>query len=70
MTRLSPNSAAVLLVLLVSCAQLGDAYISQSFFKFLKQRYGWKYANDVARYDYGPVGSFGGGQHVAGQKTK
>ncbi|KAI6242113.1 Lipase domain containing protein [Aphelenchoides fujianensis] len=68
--RLSLNAAVILVVLLVACTQLSEAFISQSFFKFLKLRYGWKYANDIARYDYGPVGSFGGGQHVAGRKTK
>ncbi|KAI6232917.1 hypothetical protein M3Y99_00978800 [Aphelenchoides fujianensis] len=61
--------AALLLVLLL-LSPAADAYISRGFFSFLKLRYGREYANDVARYDYGPIGSFGGGLHVAGQKTQ
>ncbi|KAI6172606.1 Protein kinase [Aphelenchoides besseyi] len=47
----------VFLVLLVNLPQ-SEGYISHGFYNFLKLRFGKKYANDVARYDYGPLGSF------------
>ncbi|KAI6172412.1 RBR-type E3 ubiquitin transferase [Aphelenchoides besseyi] len=57
-------------LVLFFCLDDIDGSISSGFYKFLKLKYGKQYADNVARMDYGPIGSFGGGNHVAGQKTK
>lgn len=45
------------------------ATISDSFRAFLKEKYGEDVANQMARTDLGPGGSFGGGKHVARENT-
>ncbi|KAI6197372.1 hypothetical protein M3Y94_01216200 [Aphelenchoides besseyi] len=60
--------SVVVLFLLANLPQ-SEGYISHGFYDFLKLRFGKEYANNVARYDYGPLGSFGGGMHRAGTKT-
>lgn len=48
-----------------------EASISKNFYDFLLLKHGRDFANSVARYDFGPLGSFGGGTtHKAGTKTK
>jgi hypothetical protein len=49
---------------------LMDATISANFEKYIKQKYGAAVAKQIARTDFGSGGSFGGGQHQAGKKTR
>ncbi|KAI1729674.1 lipase (class 2) domain-containing protein [Ditylenchus destructor] len=56
-------------VLRLLFGSLMDATISDSFRQFIRSRYGRNVADLLARDDLGDVGSYGGGDHVAGQKT-
>lgn len=43
--------------------------ISENFKEFIQSRYGQNVASLIAREDLGTVGSYGGGEHTAGDKT-
>ncbi|KAH7716516.1 hypothetical protein AAVH_16052, partial [Aphelenchoides avenae] len=58
----------ILLFVLVAFAST-DATISDSFRKFIRNRFGIATEQLAARDDLGWVGSFGGGNHVGGRKT-
>jgi hypothetical protein len=47
-----------------------EATISNNFYQFLVVKHGKEFANSVARFDIGIGGSFGGGNHKPGTKTK
>jgi hypothetical protein len=61
----------LLSVLIVFCQifQL-NATISDSFQCYVKEKFGEDALEMVARTDFGLGGSFGGGNHIAGNKTK
>lgn len=44
--------------------------ISDTFRTFIQNRFGRNVANLLARDDLGEVGSYGGGEHTAGEKTE
>jgi hypothetical protein len=44
--------------------------ISDNFRNFVQNRFGRNVANLLAREDLGASGSYGGGDHVAGEKTE
>jgi hypothetical protein len=50
--------------------QVLEASISLNFYNFMKEKRGKAFAESVARYDFGIFGSFGGGNHKGGEKTK
>ncbi|KAI6240280.1 Triacylglycerol lipase [Aphelenchoides fujianensis] len=47
-----------------------EATISDSFYSFLVRRHGRQFADDIARRDFGTIGSFGGGNHTGHHRTK
>lgn len=47
-----------------------DATITPTFRAFLRRRYGREVERLLARDDYGPGGSFGGGNHLSRTPTK
>ncbi|KAI6233307.1 Triacylglycerol lipase [Aphelenchoides fujianensis] len=47
-----------------------EATISDSFYSFLVRRHGRQFADDIARWDFGTIGSFGGGNHTGNHRTK
>jgi hypothetical protein len=60
-----------MLALLIFCLlPVAEASISLNFYNFMKEKRGKAFAESVARYDFGLFGSFGGGNHKGGQKTK
>ncbi|KAH7715019.1 Protein LIPS-17 [Aphelenchoides avenae] len=59
----------ILLFVLVAFAST-DATISESFRKFIRNRFGIATEQLTSRDDLGWVGSFGGGNHVGGRRTK
>lgn len=58
----------LLQLLLVLSLNLTFADFSPSFNKFLDEKYG--NISSLRRLDLGPNGSFGGGDHTVGEKTK
>lgn len=56
------------LLALLSCDR-SAATISESFRQFVKSRYGKNVADLLAREDLGTEGSYGGGEHIPGQRT-
>ncbi|KAI6184779.1 Lipase domain containing protein [Aphelenchoides bicaudatus] len=60
----------LILTSFVYLSQLANASISLSFYNYMKKTRGYDFAESVARYDFGLFGSFGGGNHVGGTKTK
>ncbi|KAI6234334.1 Lipase domain containing protein [Aphelenchoides fujianensis] len=62
--------ALVSLVFLVVCS-LFSATISSTFRRFIREKYGAEVERRIARDDFpNGRGSFGGGAHKAGRKTK
>ncbi|KAI6230247.1 Lipase domain containing protein [Aphelenchoides fujianensis] len=61
---------AVLFIAFCSLLLVIEATISPSFYSFIEQNYDKQTADLIARTDHGSAGSFGGGQHIAGSKTK
>lgn len=59
----------ILAFILIALAS-SDATISDNFRKFIRNRFGIATEQLAARDDLGWVGSFGGGNHVGGRKTK
>jgi len=53
----------------VIAIQVAEAGVSRNFYSFMVEKYGTMFAESVARRDFGPFGSFGGGNHKAGTKT-
>jgi len=62
------RATVVTLLALLSC-DLSAATISESFRQFVKSRYGKNVADLLARDDLGNEGSYGGGEHIPGQRT-
>lgn len=60
------------LLIFVFCNSLivVNATISQSFYQHIQEKYGEATAKLVARTDFGASGSYGGGNHQSGTKTK
>lgn len=56
--------------LVVVSAATAEATLSSSFRSFLKNQYGQEVDVALARDDYGPGGSFGGGNHLERTQTK
>jgi hypothetical protein len=58
------------IVLVLFCA-LSESTISQNFRKFIRSKFGASVEKELARDDFeGGRGSFGGGKHKSGEKTK
>lgn len=47
-----------------------EATISTNFYNYIQQQFGAEIAQQVARNDFGSFGSYGGGNHQAGTRTK
>jgi hypothetical protein len=61
----------VLSALVVFCQLLQlEASISDNFQAYVKKEFGEDALRMIRRRDFGSSGSFGGGDHQAGQKTK
>jgi triacylglycerol lipase len=58
------------LLIFLMAINFGFCTFSPNFSAFLAQRFGKDVEVDLARRDLGPAGSFGGGQHLAGQRTQ
>ncbi|KAI6227652.1 Triacylglycerol lipase [Aphelenchoides fujianensis] len=67
-----PSAMSVrFLSLLFVVGSLGvEATISENFRRYIEQRFGSAAAKGIARTDFGSAGSFGGGNHQAGSKTR
>lgn len=47
-----------------------EGTISKNYYDYIQKNYGDAVAQQIARKDFGVKGSFGGGNHRAGAKTK
>jgi hypothetical protein len=58
--------------ILLTCSLflIAEGTISNGFYNFMKEKHGKEFADSVARKDFGSFGSFGGGSHKAGERTK
>lgn len=60
----------LLVFLYIANLFIAASVISDSFRSFLQVSYGTDTAEIIARDDMGIIGSFGGGNHTSGTKTK
>jgi hypothetical protein len=54
----------------ICCVISTNATISQNFYRHIEEKYGLETARLIARTDFGQSGSYGGGTHNAGEKTR
>ncbi|KAI6216397.1 Lipase EstA/Esterase EstB family-containing protein [Aphelenchoides besseyi] len=58
------------LLIVLICPQTTLATISSSFYSFIQTNFGQQVADQMARNDFGQRGSYGGGSHQGGTKTR
>ncbi len=58
------------ILLLISVPVIADAKFSESFSRYLREKFGPGIETALTRADMGDGASYGGGDHVAGTKTK